>query len=307
MPVLETKKLTKAFKDFVAVDNISFFLSEGEILGILGPNGAGKTTTIQMLLGILTPTSGEIYYFGKDLRRHRPEIMERVNFSSAYTNLPGYMTVKEIIVSISYLYDIKSRKKRLEELIQKFCLEEIYTKKVSTLSAGQVTRVNLAKAFLNSPQVLLLDEPTASLDVEMAKYIRTFLLERRKEGNLSIIITSHNMAEVEKLCDRVIVINQGKIVADGTPLALAKSIKTAHVEIMVHENWNNIEEFLRKKQIFYRKNAECVSIVIPVKAVPDLLRGIFDNGISYDEMNIIQPTLEDFFVEVIKSKKYEIT
>src|SRR6266568_393295 len=176
MSVLEAAHLRKQFGDFVAVEDISFSLSEGEILGVLGPNGAGKTTMIQMLLGILTPTSGEVSYFGKDLKTNREWIMERVNFSSTYTNLPWWLTVKENLTWVSYLYEIQSRKKRISEVVEIFRLGEIFSKRMDTLSAGQLTRVNVAKAFLNSPKVLLLDEPTASLDVEVAKYIRDFLL-----------------------------------------------------------------------------------------------------------------------------------
>src|SRR3990167_4051778 len=157
MVILTVDNLTKKFKDFLAVDDVSFELKEGEILGLLGPNGAGKTTTIQMLLGALTPTSGTVSYFGKDLAKHRTEILEKVNFSSTYTNLPWLLTAKENLTYTSYLYDIPNRKQKVEEMIKQFRLEDLQNKVLNDYSAGQLTRVNLAKAFINKPQVLLLD------------------------------------------------------------------------------------------------------------------------------------------------------
>src|SRR3989344_3033352 len=201
--VLEVKNLTKKFGNFTAVDNISFSLKEGEILGLLGPNGAGKTTTIQMLLGVLTPTSGDIKYFDKKLTENREEILEQVNFSSSYTNFPWSLTVKEVLTFISYLYSINERKKRLDKIVEMFKLDSLLRKQIHELSSGQLTKVNLAKAFINFPKVLLLDEPTASLDPDVAKYIRDFLLNQQKEFKVSIILTSHNMAEVEEVSDRV--------------------------------------------------------------------------------------------------------
>src|SRR3989339_1104196 len=175
MSILKVTNLTKTFgsgkKAFTAVDNISFGLKEGEILGLLGPNGAGKTTTIQMLLGVLTPTFGEISFFGKLFEKHREEILEKVNFSSTYTNLPWHLTARENLIYTSYLYDIPDRDKRVNEMIVQFRLEKLKNQALNDLSAGQLTRVNLAKAFINKPQVLLLDEPTASLDPETAHFI----------------------------------------------------------------------------------------------------------------------------------------
>ena len=235
--VLEVKNLSKVFGPpanvFTAVDNISFFVEEGEILGFLGPNGAGKTTTIQMMLGVLTPSGGSINYFGKDLNHNREEILEHVNFSTTYTNLPWALSVRENLTFISYLYDIKNRKKRVEEIVEIFKLGELTNKTMSQLSAGQQTRVNLAKAFVNKPKVLLLDEPTASLDPDIASYIRNIILEDRDLHKTTILWTSHNMAEVEEMCDRVIFINKGKIIADDTPDNLARSIQIAHVELLI--------------------------------------------------------------------------
>jgi ABC-2 type transport system ATP-binding protein len=217
VPILEVKNLTKIFGSFKAVNDLSFSMEEGELLGFLGPNGAGKTTTIQMLLAVLAPTSGEIRYFGKDLATHREEILEKVNFSTTYINLPWNLTIRENLTFMSYLYDIQNRRQRVKDIIELFKLEKLAGHQMHQLSAGQLTRVNLAKAFLNRPKVLLLDEPTASLDPDIAAYIRTLIMDANKKEKLSIIFTSHNMTEIEEVCDRVIFINKGTIIADDAP------------------------------------------------------------------------------------------
>ncbi len=301
--VLEVKNLTKKFKDFTAVNNVSFQLKEGEILGFLGVNGAGKTTTLQMLLGILTPTSGDINYFGKSLFKDREEILEKVNFSSTYTNLPWNLSVKENLDFLSYLYTIKDRKKNIEEVITLFKLEKILKKTMSDLSAGQMTRVNLAKSFLNKPKILLLDEPTASLDVDIADYIRKILLEQKKTWNTSIIITSHNMAEVEEISDRVIFINEGKLIADDTPENLTKSIDTAHVELRIKNGLEKIEKYCKEKKLPYTIVKKYITVDVNEHRIADFLRELTDKEIMYDEISIEKPSLEDYFFQVIEKEK----
>jgi len=299
MYVLEALGLSKKFGDFVAVDDVSIHLKEGEILGILGPNGAGKTTTMQMLLGILTPTRGDISYFGKKLKTQRPEIMEQISFSSTYTNLPWYLTVKENLTWISHMFLINDRKKRISEIVKLFKMEDIENKIMADLSAGQLTKVNMAKAFVNYPKVLLLDEPTASLDVEIAKYIRDLVLKEREEYKVSVIITSHNMVEVEELCDRVIVINAGKIIANDTPINLIKSIKTSHVELFVEKNMDKLISYCKKMKMEYKIDGKAIYISLESANIPILLQYVNKNGISYSEISIERPTLEDFFLQVI--------
>jgi len=300
---LEVKNLTKVFNKgksrFVAVDNISLNLNEGEILGVLGPNGAGKTTTIQMLLGVLTPTSGQINYFGKDFTQNREEILEQVNFSSAYTNLPLSLTVKENLSYLSYLYDIPNRQQRVEKIINIFRIEKLLNQQVEELSAGQLTRVNIAKAFLNFPKVLLLDEPTASLDPEVAQYIRDFLLKEQRKFKTSIILTSHNMAEVEEVCDRVIFINHGKIVADDTPENLAKSLQICHIDFLIRDGLKRLEEYAGQKKINYRLEGRYITIDIKEADIGNLLLDITHKGIIFDEISIAKPTLEDYFLEKV--------
>ncbi len=304
MSILSVSNLTKFFstkeKKFTAVDNISFDLKEGEILGLLGPNGAGKTTTIQMLLGVLTPTSGEIKYFGKEFEKHREEILEQVNFSSTYTNLPWDLTVKENLTFIAYLYQINNRQEKIKKIVKNFRLEKLFNQSMKELSAGQLTRVNLAKAFINFPKVLLLDEPTASLDPEVADYIRKFLLEERKKFQVSIILTSHNMSEVEEVCDRVIFINQGKSLANDTPENLAKTIKISHVELNVADGLKRTIEYCELQKLKHRIEGRNIIIDVEEKKIPDFLRGLMNKGVDYDEISIDKPSLEDYFLSMIK-------
>ncbi len=300
--VLEVQNLTKTFGSFTAVNNISFHLKEGEILGFLGVNGAGKTTTLQMLLGVLTPTSGNINYFGENFTQQRESVLESINFSSTYTNLPWNLTVWENLHFMSHLYKIKDRKKRIEEITVLFKLEKLVKQSLGELSAGQLTRVNLAKSFLNHPKILLLDEPTASLDVDIADYIRKFLLEQKTKWNTSIIITSHNMAEVEEVSDRVIIINEGKIVANDTPDNLAQSIQVGHVELFIKKGLKETIAYCEKKNISYKISNKYITVDIEEKHVGDFLKDLSEKDILYSEISIEKPSLEDYFFQVIAKK-----
>ncbi|MBI4999439.1 ABC transporter ATP-binding protein, partial [Candidatus Gottesmanbacteria bacterium] len=213
-PIVEVKNLTKKFNGFTAVDNLSFEIKEGEILGLLGPNGAGKTTTIQMLLGLTTPTGGTIEIFGMDLVRNRSEILKKVNFSSSYVYLPSRLTVTENLKVFCGLYEVPNSDKRIDEILETFEAKDLKHLKFSRLSSGQRTRIMLCKAFLNRPRLLFLDEPTASLDPDLADKTRKYLLELQKKDEISILFTSHNMDEIEEVCDRVIFLNKGKIIAE---------------------------------------------------------------------------------------------
>lgn len=300
MNTLEVKKLTKKFGETTAVDGISFSLKENEILGFLGPNGAGKTTTIQMLLGTLTPTSGQISYFGKNLKHYREEILEQVNFSSTYTKLPWRVTVKENLTFISYLYKIEDRKQRILELTKQFRLKELINKQVGSLSEGQKTRVNLAKAFINNPKVLLLDEPTASLDPEIAKEIRDFIIDYRNKNKVSILFTSHNMTEIENLCDRVIFINKGKLVADDTPENLASSLTKSHLNLFLKKDLERLLKLTKGKRLKTKVENKRVRIRIEEKQIPQFLNDLAKENIEYLEISIDKPTLEDYFLYLAK-------
>ncbi len=236
-PILEVSNLTKIFKgkkgDFKAVDNISFTISEGKIVGFLGPNGAGKTTTIYMLLGVLRPSSGKIEILGKDIIKNRLSVLDKINFSSSYIRLPGRLTVWENLYTFSLLYDIPNPKERIKEVIEIFEIKELKNTQSVYLSAGQTTRVMLAKAFLNKPRLVFLDEPTASLDPDIAVKVRQYILRLQKEENTAIFFTSHNMAEIEEVCDRVIILNKGKIVAEDSPEKLAARIKNSRLRLLI--------------------------------------------------------------------------
>ncbi|UCE63060.1 MAG: ABC transporter ATP-binding protein [Nitrospirota bacterium] len=215
-PLVEVRNLTKRFGDFVAVDNISFDIQEGEILGLLGPNGAGKTTTIHMLLGLITPTAGSIRIFGLDLAEHRETILKQVNFSSTYISMPYSLTVEENLRVIARLYGLSNITQQIDDVVKKLDMQEIRGKLTRKLSSGQMSRLTLAKAIMTRPKVLLLDEPTASLDPDITQKIKAFLKEYRRSENLSILYTSHNMREMEEMSDRIIFLQRGSIVAEGT-------------------------------------------------------------------------------------------
>jgi len=240
-PVLQVTNLSKRFGDFTAVDDISFAIKPGEILGLLGPNGAGKTTTIHMLLGLITPTSGSICMFGLDLATQREQILQQVNFSSTYISLPLALTVEENLRVVARLYGMSEISRRVDEVVKKLEMKEFRHKVTRKLSSGQMTRLTLAKAFLTEPKILFLDEPTASLDPDIAHKIRALLKEEQRSAGLSILYTSHNMREMEEMSDRIIFLQRGKIVAEGT----AQEIVTRFGEADLEEVFLKIARELR--------------------------------------------------------------
>lgn len=219
-PIVEVRDLVKRFGDFTAVDGVSFEVRPGEILGLLGPNGAGKTTIIQMLLGVVTPTAGVIQMFGLDLARHRERILQQVNFSSTYISMPYALTVEENLRVVGKLYGLTDIPRRIDDVVKKLEMEEFRNKLTRKLSSGQLTRLTLAKAILTDPKLLFLDEPTASLDPDMAHKTRSLLKEVRRSAGMSIFYTSHNMREMEEMSDRIIFLQRGKIVAQGSVEAI---------------------------------------------------------------------------------------
>jgi ABC-2 type transport system ATP-binding protein len=229
-PVVEVNGLTKVFKSFKAVDNVSFDIYPGEILGLLGPNGAGKTTIIHMLLGLTTPASGDINVFGLDLKKNREKIIQDVNFSSSYASMPNSLTVKENLKVFARLYKVKKKEKRISELLKIFEIEAIEDKLVRHISSGHQTRLNLAKALINNPKILFLDEPTASLDPDIADKTRSLLKSIKKNRNLSILYTSHNMKEMEEMSDRIIFLHKGRIIAEGRPEEIIRDFRRKNLE-----------------------------------------------------------------------------
>ena len=215
--LVEVKNIKKNYGKNEAVKGISFNIKEDEILGLLGPNGSGKTTTIGMLLGLLKPTSGEIFINGQKLEGNRIEILEQINFISPYIELPKKLTVKQNLTVYGKLYKINNINERIEFLSEKLRLEDLLNSITGELSSGQKNRVSLAKALINEPKVLLLDEPTASLDPEVGDFVRSFLEDYKKEKKISILLASHNMNEVTRLCKSILMMKDGIIIDEGNP------------------------------------------------------------------------------------------
>lgn len=219
-PALHVENLCKAFAGQMAVDGISFTVATGSTTALLGGNGAGKTTTISMLLGLLLPDSGSIRVLGEDMVRHRYRVLPRVNFSSPYVELPHRLSVAENLTVYGHLYGIPALKHRIAQLAQELDLTDILKRPAGKLSAGQKTRVALAKSMLNQPELLFLDEPTASLDPDTADWVRGYFRAYQQRTGATILLASHNMAEVERLCDQVLMMKQGRIVDTGSPADL---------------------------------------------------------------------------------------
>ena len=220
--IIEVRNLSKKFSNHHAVRGISFDLKRGEIKGILGANGAGKSTTITMMLGLLTPTSGSIKILDTDITKNRYKVLNKINFSSPYVDLPKKLTVKQNLYVYGMLYGVADLNKKINSIAKELGFENLLDIKVGELSSGQKTRVSLGKAIINDPEILFLDEPTASLDPDTADRIRTFFEKFCKTHNTAIILASHNMEEVTRLCDSVIMMSNGKITDQGSPESLLK-------------------------------------------------------------------------------------
>jgi ABC-2 type transport system ATP-binding protein len=228
--VIKINGLTKRFRNVTAVDDISFALTRGVTTGLLGGNGAGKTTTIGMMLGLIVPSGGSIEILGQDMLRHRHRVLPRLNFSSPYVDFPNRLKVGENLMVFAQLYGIRVARARIGELAADLNLEALLGQKTGSLSSGQKTRVGVAKALLNQPEILLLDEPTASLDPDTADWVRTYLERYQRATGASILLASHNMAEVERLCQDVLMMKAGKIVDRGAPAALITRYGRANLE-----------------------------------------------------------------------------
>ncbi len=220
MSVLVVNKLTKTYGQTLAVDGVSFQVRPNEIVGLLGPNGAGKTTTISMVLGVLEPSSGSIEIEGLDIARQRSQALSRTNFAAVYAPLPGNLTVEQNLRVFGLLYEVKGLQQRLEILLERFDLMKFRRTRCGLLSSGEHTRVCLAKAMLNEPHLLLLDEPTASLDPSTAREVRQQIRDFAAQGSGGVLWTSHNMYEVEDVCHRVLFLSRGKILLEGDPRTL---------------------------------------------------------------------------------------
>ena len=219
---IEVKNLSKSYGLKEAVRNINFKIKENEIIGLLGPNGCGKTTTIGMILGLLKPSNGEIFINGMNSEKNRTKILQKINFISPYVELPKKLTVKQNLIVYGKLYCVKDLNNRIEYLANKLRLEDFLNRVTGELSSGQKNRASLAKALINEPNVLLLDEPTASLDPEIGDFVRTFLENYKKDKKISILLASHNMSEVTRLCTSILMMKHGAIIDSGKPEELIK-------------------------------------------------------------------------------------
>jgi len=218
--VLTVSGLTKQYGSIRAIDDVSFSVDRGTVIGLLGPNGAGKTTTINMVLGILEPTRGSIEIFGKNLKEHRSAISKNINFVAVYAHMPANLTVRQNLHIFGLLYEVKNLKERIESLLRDFDLEGFADTKAGLLSSGESSRLNLAKALMNRPRLLLLDEPTASLDPSISQLIRQRIKRYAEETKAAILWTSHNMQEIEDVCDHVLFLSHGRILLSGNPKTL---------------------------------------------------------------------------------------
>lgn len=233
--ILKVDSIVKKYQQKLVLKNISFELSFSDILGIIGPNGAGKSTLLYILLGIVTPTSGKVWYFNQDLFKNRSQVLSQVSFASHYLSLPYSLTVWENLKIFAYLYGIKKPEKRIEEVLEIFKLKEKKKVLTRTLSSGEMMKLNLARAFLNEPKILLLDEPTAGLDPEYLKYLRELLKNYTQKNKLSIILTSHQLGELERIINRVLLIKEGETLVYGKIEEVFKNFEV-----------NSLEEFYFK-------------------------------------------------------------
>ena len=240
---IQVINLSKSYKSKQAVNNINFKINENEIVGLLGPNGCGKTTTIGMILGLLKPTSGQVLINGMDIEKNKISLLHKMNFISPYIELPKKLTVKQNLIVYGKLYNVCNLNEQIDYLSNKLRLNKLLDSVTGELSSGQKNRVSLAKALINNPTVLLLDEPTASLDPETGDFVRTFLENYKKENKISVLLASHNMDEVKRLCGSVLMMKSGTIVDSGTPDHLIRKHGRKNLEEVFLELVRNKNEF----------------------------------------------------------------
>jgi ABC-2 type transport system ATP-binding protein len=300
--VLEVHTLTKLYGSFRAVDSISFSLRRGHIVGLLGPNGAGKTTTIQMLVGITLPDGGSIRYFGKDLHKHREACLERINFTSSYNMLQGRITVRENLLVYAHLYRVRRAEQKIRELGAYFGIQDIMDQRFLTLSSGQKTRVNLVKALINDPAVILMDEPTASLDPDIADRTLSLIESLRASRELAIVYTSHQMDEVTRICDEVIFLDRGRIVAQDTPAGLMGRINNTQVRIAFEGPQAHVAAALGG--VFPDLSCPDANVVLintEDHRVPEAIFAVgHADGVRVVDIDIRKATLEDVFLQIAR-------
>jgi ABC-2 type transport system ATP-binding protein len=300
--VLEVENLSKNYGAFKAVDRISFSLQKGQIVGLLGPNGAGKTTTIQMLVGITLPDGGAIRYFGMDLHKHREACLQRINFSSSYNMLQNRITVWENLIVFARLYRVDKPEGKIKSMGEYFGITRLMHQRFMTLSAGQKTRVNLVKALLNDPEIILMDEPTASLDPDIADRTLSLIESLREARDLSIVYTSHQMDEVARVCDEVVFLDHGHIVAQDTPAGLTRRIAGGtRVHVRVAAQPQMVVQALQPdfKDVAL-EDGNVVVVTTQEHRVPRAIYDIGNTGVDVIDIDIRKPTLEDVFLQIAR-------
>jgi ABC-2 type transport system ATP-binding protein len=301
--LLVVENLTKNFEEFTAVDGISFKIPRGKIVGLLGPNGAGKTTTIHMLLGITLPTAGKIEFFGKDFEKNRQYCLQRINFTSSFNTLQGRISVWENLLVFAHLYSLTNPREKIMKLVDYFEIFDLLPKRFWDLSSGQKTRVNLIKSFLNDPELILMDEPTASLDPDIADKTLSLIEKLREDREISLLYTSHDMEEVSRICDEVIFLDHGKIFAHDTPLGLTKRIKKATLRLTFDGDRDRLEKYLHSQgQSFLFNQKYIVTIDTQERLIPKLIFGVSNEDIWITDIEVKKPTLEDVFLQIARKE-----
>jgi ABC-2 type transport system ATP-binding protein len=270
--------------------------------GFLGSNGAGKSTTIQMLVNLVTPTRGEIWYFGKRFDQAREETLRRINYSSAFNELLGRITVRENLEVYAGMYEVENIKARVDEVVGYFDLGELMNKLYWSLSSGQRTRVNLAKAMINEPELVLMDEPTASLDPDVADRVMTLIERLRDENGMSILYTSHDMDEIARICDEVIFLDRGEIVAKDTPIGLVKKVKVCKLKLMIGANLEKCRQILAQERLGVREVHGRVEVEIEESQIGRLLAKMESGGVEIVEIDIEKVSLEQVFLDIARSR-----
>ncbi|EKD79017.1 MAG: ABC transporter related protein, partial [uncultured bacterium] len=292
------------YGSFRAVNDISFSVPRGQAIGLLGPNGAGKSTTIQMLLGITAPTAGAITFFGKNFYNHRQACLQRINFASSFNTLQGRITVWENLQVFADLYEVAEPKTKIKQLAEHFRITNLFQTRFWDLSAGQKTRVNIVKALLNDPELILMDEPTASLDPDIADVLLTLIEQLKHERQLSLLYTSHDMAEVERICDEVLFLDHGKIVAQDTPFNLTKKIKQNELVITYDGDRAKLMAVIERFQLsFTEPRPQVISVTVPDELVPKVIFNISQAGIWITDLAVHKPTLEDVFLQFARQQR----
>lgn len=307
MKPLEVKNLKKSFKYkreiISAVDGISFEINPGEIFGLLGANGAGKSTTINILIGITTLDSGEVKILGKDITKHTEYVKNKTNVATAYSSLSSNLTVYQNLLVYARLFGIHNAKSRIYECLYDFEIAEIQDRKIDKLSSGEKSRVNLAKAFLNNPALLLLDECTVGLDPDIADKIRTIIKKHQSRNDTGILFTSHYMPEVEYLCDRIAFMANGKIICIDSPERLIEKYSSNLISVQLHDDIDKLETWLLKKNIpIFKKENRLIQFRAQASGI-SVVKELFKADLPVEHFEIKKTTLEDIFINISRNEK----